>query len=465
MPEKKLSEVPRPLRELYEKGRVALQRNNLDYAVAIFGQALLTEPGFFECREALRATQFKKAGAHTGFFKKMLGAASGSPLLAKAQMTLRNNPLETLNTVEQILNNDPGNSGAHKVLAEAALALDLPRTAILSLEILLKNSPRDRELTLLLGDALAQAGQIPRAEDVLGELLRTRPTDVELAQVLKNISARRTMDEGGYDELADGKGSYRDVLKNKEEAISLEQEKREVKTDDLTARLITENEVRITAEPKNLKLLRSTAELYTQKKEFDKALEYYQRIIAIEGANDPSLESAITDTTLRKLDQALAQLDPNAPEHAETAARLKSERNALLLEATRRRAEKYPNDLQIRFDLGQIYFDTGKITEAIQEFQKAQSNPHIRIQAMSRLGQCFARRGMNDLAARTLQNAIKEKPGFDDEKKDLIYALGCVLENMGKPEEAIEQFKHIYETDIGYKDVGAKVDAYYAGKS
>ena len=68
------------------------------------------------------------------------------------------------------------------------------------------------------------------------------------------------------------------------------------------------------------------------------------------------------------------------------------------------------------------------------------------------------------VAERKLQDALKEKLTFDDEKKDLIYALGCVLEKMGKAEEAIEQFKQIYEVDIGYKDVSAKVDAYYAGK-
>lgn len=110
------------------------------------------------------------------------------------------------------------------------------------------------------------------------------------------------------------------------------------------------------------------------------------------------------------------------------------------------------------------YFQAGKISEAIGEFQKAQGNPHKRIAAMSHLAQCFARRKMFDLAARTLQNAIKEKIVFDDEKKDLIYNLGCVLESMGKKEEAVEQFKIIYETDIGYKDVAAKVDAFYAGQ-
>ena len=71
---------------------------------------------------------------------------------------------------------------------------------------------------------------------------------------------------------------------------------------------------------------------------------------------------------------------------------------------------------------------------------------------------------MNDSAVRMLQNVIKEKLIFDDEKKDLIYQLGCVLEKMAKPDEAIEQYKQIYEVDIGFKDVAAKVDAYYASR-
>jgi hypothetical protein len=53
---------------------------------------------------------------------------------------------------------------------------------------------------------------------------------------------------------------------------------------------------------------------------------------------------------------------------------------------------------------------------------------------------------------------------LDEEKKDLIYNLGSVFESMGKKEEAIEQFKVIYEVDIGYKDVSAKVERYYSGQ-
>ena len=66
--------------------------------------------------------------------------------------------------------------------------------------------------------------------------------------------------------------------------------------------------------------------------------------------------------------------------------------------------------------------------------------------------------------ARKFQAAIKEKPVFDDEKKGPDYHLGCVLEKMEKKEEAIEQFKLIYEVDIGYRDMAAKVDAYYSSQ-
>lgn len=461
MAEKSFSEIPKILRDQYEKGKIALQRQNYDYAITFFNQVLEKEPGFFDCREALRATQFKKAGEKTSFFKKMIGSASNSPMIAKGNLVLRSNPLEAINIAEQILNGDPNSSSAHKLLADAALAAGLPKTALLSLEILVKASPKDKELNMELAEAYGDAGQTEKAENVYQELMRYYPNDPELSKAMKNLSAHTTLEQGGYNALADGTGSYRDILKNKDEAIALEQEKREVKSEDVAAKLISEQESKLALEPDNIRVLRSVAELYVQKKDFDHALHYYQRIMAL--TPDSTIEKAISDTTLKKIDFAASQLDPNAPDFAEQSAKIKSDRELFLIEESKRRVDKYPNDLLLRFDLGQAYFRVGKISEAIQELQKAQANPQRRVQSMSLLGQCFARRGMNDMAAKTLQNAIKEKPAFDDEKKELVYTLGCVFEKMGKKDEAIEEFKQIYEVDIGYKDTAAKVDAYYAG--
>jgi tetratricopeptide (TPR) repeat protein len=145
-------------------------------------------------------------------------------------------------------------------------------------------------------------------------------------------------------------------------------------------------------------------------------------------------------------------------------AQLTAEKAAFQLAECQQRVEKFPTDLALRFELGQLYFQSGKIGEAIKEFQKARDNPNKRIAAMGYLAQCFAKRKMFDLASENLQDAIKEKQVFDEEKKDLIYQLGTVLESMDKQAEAIEQFKLIYKVDASYRDVEAKVDAFYAGQ-
>jgi tetratricopeptide (TPR) repeat protein len=470
MAEKTINELSPDLRRLYTKAVEAAQRENTDYAIALFCQILEKEPALYECRKALRTAQFKKAGTtSTGFFKKMLSSAGSSPQIAKAKMILGNNPGEAMAIAEQVLNGDPNNSAAHRVIVDAAHALELPRTAALSYETLSNNSPKDRNLAIEFANALAAAGDVSagdqnRGEKILMDLLRDNPSDGDLNQALKNLSARKTLDQGGYSALEDGTGSYRDILKDKKESASLEQEKRVVKTEDTTERLIGEYEARLHTEPGNLKLVRSLAELYAQKKQFERALEYYERIKSSGMGNDPSLDTAIANTIVRRFDHQIAALNPFDADHAGQVAAIQAGKLAFQLAECQKRVEKFPTDLAIRFEMGTLYFQAGKISEAIQELQKAQSNPHKRLAAMSLLAQCFAKRKMYDLAARTLQNAIKEKVVFDDEKKDLIYNLGCVLESMGKKEDAVEQFKIIYETDIGYKDVAAKVDAFYAGQ-
>jgi tetratricopeptide (TPR) repeat protein len=465
MAEKSINEISREARLLFTKANEAAQRENLDYAIALFNQVLEKEPGFFDCRKALRAAQFQKCGDRGGFFKKMWSGAGSSPQVAKAKMAMSKNPAEAMATAEQILNGDPNNSAAHRIIVEAAQALELPQTAVMSLDILVKNSPKDKNLAIEFAYAVGTTGgDTGPAERILAELLRNSPNDGEVNQALKDLSARKTLDQGGYNALEGGQGSYRDILKDKQQAVSLEQEKRAVKTEDVAERLIGEYEARLQTEPNNLKLVRQLAELYTQKKQFDRSLALYDRVKNSEMGNDPSLERSITDTIARRYDYQLEQLDPAAPDYTEQTAKLQAEKLNFQVTDCQKRVEKYPTDLVIRFEMGQLYFQTGKITEAIQEFQKAQQNPNKRLAAMSLLAQCFAKRKMFDLAARKLQDAIKEKLVFDEEKKDLIYNLGCVLESMDKKEEAIEQFKQIYEMDAGYKDVTAKVEAFYAGQ-
>jgi tetratricopeptide (TPR) repeat protein len=123
--------------------------------------------------------------------------------------------------------------------------------------------------------------------------------------------------------------------------------------------------------------------------------------------------------------------------------------------------EQNPTDLQLRFELGEILVDHESWQEAIPELQKARQNPNVRMRAMSLLGQCFTARGMLDLAAKTLSDAVSELMVMDSVKKDVIYNLGLVYEKMGDSVKSVDCMKQIYEVDYGYRDVAKRVESSY----
>jgi tetratricopeptide (TPR) repeat protein len=462
MAETSAGDLRASLRELHDKGIAALQKNNLDYAIQLFMQVLRAEPGCFDTRQALRATQHRRMGSRSGgLFRKFLGSTNA---MTKGRLALRSNPAEALAVAEEILNDDPTNANAHLLLADAALEIGLPRTAILSLEVAFKANPSDRRLAERLADSCAQVGQLPRAEKLYQDLLLGDPNDPGLNEKLKNILASRTLSEGGYQALEGGTGSYRDVLKDKDRAVLLEQEQRTVQDADVAGRLLSDVLSRLAQDPANVRLLREAAQLHEKRNDHAAAIAAYQQVLGVGGVQDPLVLKAIHDCRVALLDQRVQAIPPDAPDAEAQAEAIRAEREAYLLEDAKARADANPTDLLVRFELGELYFKANRITEAIAELQKAQNNPNRRIPAMLLLAQCFARRRMNDLAARKLQDALKEKVVFDEEKKDIHYQLGTVLEAMGRREEAIDQYKVIYESDISFRDVAAKVEAYYAGQ-
>lgn len=457
-----MNQVPFATRELYDKGIAAVQKKNFDYAVTLLMQALRMEPGFYEAREALRVTQHQRSTGKRSIFHKFIGSASS---LTRGQVALRTNPFDAILIAEEALNDDPNNIAAHDLLADAAMASALPKTALLSLEVAFKSRPSDRKLAMKLAEASGQLGQRGRAEKIYRDLLRADPTDGEANERLKNILASRTLHEGGYEKLEGGEGSYRDALKDKAEAVSLEQSTRLVKDENIADALLVEYEARLVKEPDNLKLIRDIADLHLKKKDFDRTTEYLNRYLQLAGVNDPMILEALRDVGIARFEHEEKALDASTPDHAARLAEVKARRNAWRFEDIKRRADLNPTDLNIRFELGELHLEAGRISEAIAELQKAQNNPNRRIRAMNLLAQAFSLRGMNDLAARKLLEALKEKQVFDDEAKDLHYQLGSVYEKMGKREEAMEHFKTIYEQDVGYRDVMTRVDAYYASQA
>ena len=133
----------------------------------------------------------------------------------------------------------------------------------------------------------------------------------------------------------------------------------------------------------------------------------------------------------------------------------------MLVGEARKRVERNPTDLQLRFELGENLANARQFREALPELQRARQNPNARLKAMNLLGFCYRELGMLDLAMKQLEEAGKEILTMDAMKKEIIYNLGLVYEKMGEQEKSLNCMKQIYEADYGYKDVAERVESSY----
>jgi tetratricopeptide (TPR) repeat protein len=117
--------------------------------------------------------------------------------------------------------------------------------------------------------------------------------------------------------------------------------------------------------------------------------------------------------------------------------------------------------LQLRFELGDHLMNAGQYREALPELQRARQNPNARLKAMNLLGLCYRKLGMLDLAMKQLEDAAREILSMDAVKKEIVYNLGLVYEEMGDREKSLKCMKEIYEADYGYKDVAERVESSY----
>jgi tetratricopeptide (TPR) repeat protein len=154
--------------------------------------------------------------------------------------------------------------------------------------------------------------------------------------------------------------------------------------------------------------------------------------------------------------QAQAQAAVEAKEKDLNEARL------FLAEA---RVRAQPNEGEFRYDLGEALYKVGQYKRAAEELQQSLKQPSVRYQALNMMGLAFMKRGMLDFAVNRLSLAKSELLAMDETKKEITYNLGLVYELAKQPDKALEQWKEIYEIDMGYRDVAARVEASYGDSS
>lgn len=460
MEEVTLEQIPRKTRDLYEKAMAALERGNVGYALDMLKQVISVEPRFLLARKNLRIAQIKillakKPTALT----HQLASLKGAFAMMSAQGKLKKNPQAALEGAEKLLETDPLNLPFLKFFAQAAEAAEMPEIAVQTLEIARPYFAKDVPFLRLLAKLYIQTNQTAGAKDCYAAVAELLPNDQVAIKNLKDAAALDTMKTGGWNDM---KSDFRSKLKDKKEAILLEQQAKAVKGDADVDTLIAERQKDIEREPQNMNFRRALADLYVRAERYEDALKALDEATQAAGRSDPQIERTASQIKVKQFDAAMAAA--KAAGDTATAEAKEQEKADFLYSDALDKVKRYPNDLQFRYELGYQYYLREMDNEAIEEFQLAQRNPQRRTRALYYLALCFTRKGQLDIAFEQLQKAASELTLMDETKKDVVYQMGVLADQMGRADEAIAFFKEIYAVDIKYRDIAQRIEAAYQKK-
>ena len=460
--EKDLNETQR---SHWLKAVAAVEMRNFGYAISLLQGLLKQEPEFLTGRQVLRRAEVAKLRSEK---KKLFNLSTASVTIMKAQRELKKDPKRAVELIEKVLEDEPYSRQANLALKDAALAAGWPEVGVFAMETLLEEKPADTKLLHELARLYRDMGDAAREVEIYNRITAADPLDGDALRLGKDASARASMKTGGWTEAA----SYRDLIKDKDVAVSLEQQNRMALTGESLDQQIAETYERHQAEPQNVDFARRLGSLYEQKEDFESAIAWFQYAADLTNGSDAGLLRKVSDLRMRRFEQEIAEhesflahhgRDDEAYAERETALQTaRQQRAEILIDDARKRSERNPTDLQLRYELGEHLLNAGRFREALPELQRARQNPNARLKAMNLLGRCYRELGMLDLAAKQLEEASREILSMDPMKKEIVYNLGLVFEQMGDAQRSIDCMKQIYEVDYGYRDVATRVESSYS---
>jgi Flp pilus assembly protein TadD len=209
-----------------------------------------------------------------------------------------------------------------------------------------------------------------------------------------------------------------------------------------TADAVVEYRRALKTNPISAKVHNNLALALVELGQLDEAASHFSRSLELDPKAEIYSDLGFTMARLGKPEVALAnyqkalELDPNcASAHSNLAVALVQEGNLEEAESHYRKALPGRPTAETHNGLGYVLARRGRTDEAIAEFRKAiELNPKF-TPAYNNLAEALVKQGNLDEAAASYQRSLAEKPSAAVYK-----ALGTVLRQQGKDDEAAEQF-------------------------
>jgi tetratricopeptide (TPR) repeat protein len=456
----------------FERANQVVATRNYDYGIRLLLSCCKLDPANLIYRQALRRTE--KAKYNNNLRGHWLAWLTTWPGKARVRSALRSaDYVKVLDIGEGVLARNPWEVSTQMALSEAADHLGLTDLAIWYLEQARQKAPRHQNLNRTLARLYEKRGNFTQAMALWDLLQKEKPSDGEAIRRLRDLAASETIARGQYSEAVgreDGNTADGPVFRpkvNNPQPVAEQSAKEELTPQQARFRRDSAPiRARLKENPTSASIYLQLARLCRETGDPEQATKTLNEGLAATG-NAFELTAELLDLEIEPFRKNLALADeklraaPDDPELRKLRARLAREINNRELELWRQKADRFPNDMNARVEMGIRLLRNGQHDEAIRELQVARADTRVRWQALLQLGHCFKARNHWKLAQRNYDEALQcLPPGETNTRKELLYLLAQGLAENGELARAVELGQELANDDFGYRDISQLLDTW-----
>jgi tetratricopeptide (TPR) repeat protein len=183
------------LKEFYNKGILAFEKKNYDYAIEIFSQILSSKYDHLEARRCLHLSLRNKAGnAAASSITKALNSANRLIMMLPVEAMLKKDNISAaLEGLEKILAKNPRDTEVLKKISDIFYMKGLVANALQNLEEAKEINPGDVKALKKLGELYLKAEDYKNGKTNFEAALKINPNDTDVLKSLKNLDALGTI--------------------------------------------------------------------------------------------------------------------------------------------------------------------------------------------------------------------------------------------------------------------------------
>ena len=453
---------PEKARKFFDHARTVGETDQLDYSLKLWANGLKFDPGNMAAHQGMYEVACK--------FHERASAASGKDL----KEIEGPGPVDKMVVAEYTWMRDLNNvSAAMRFMEAAGNAGQSSVGQWLAPKLLnmLRNAMQKKPQKKVWVQAIDLFSEVEAWNEAFAsgeEAQRLDPSDGALEQRLRQLTAARAIQQGGYQQNYGQTGGFRAQVRDSDKQRQLEAANSisgsggsEEIAMDKARKDFEDNPMSPEAINRYGSLLRKRGQGDDEARAIEVFLAGYKRL------NEYRFKMNADDlriAQLRRAERLAREQLEQAPDNPQLQMTQQAARTKLLElegEIYRERVSKYPTNREMKADLGRIEYELGRYEDAMAAFQAAKDDPKLRVNSAWMLGRCFSKEGWHSEAVSEYKEALGAIDATQAEKElDVKYDLMLALIELAKLEksgahakEAADICSAIVRKNIGYKDV------------